>query len=508
MKAVQRVAKNTTLLFSARIIDNLAGLILIAMLTRFLGLDLFGQYAWILAWVTLFQPIVNFELDKILIREVAADREATGKYMGNVLMIKWCLLCVVFSLVAFWVHTSDLPPMIKYAFYLILFSEAFYHQAMVFLAVFNAYERMEYDALLTLIFRGMALLLIGLTIFLGQHYILIFAALAFSNLLRALIGFFMVLRKYGLPVFKADFSLWRYLFKQAYLLSIASFIAVGTFKVDIFLLPQKWLNLSFLPRFFLDLFHLPDQIWLGGSYLYVSLFQVPHSLILQLQIVPFAFGCALFPLMSRYGKDDRKSLLHVYQGAFRLLFLISIPIMLLLIHFAPLIIRILCPEVVQQSVDTLRILSLGVIPLFFHALFSNVLISLKKQHFVLIASAIGFVLNGVLDILFIPRWGPVGAAAGKASAYLLVSICLYYCVTVELGKLHLLERTVKPLLAGLAAGVVLFTARSYNLYLTGLAGCFSYLLFLFALRSFTAQDREVLRSMIGKGRAGPEPPVK
>jgi O-antigen/teichoic acid export membrane protein len=478
MKAVQRVAKNTTLLFAARIIDNLAGLILIAMLTRFLGFELYGRYAWILAWVTLFQPVINFELDKILIREVSSDHSAAGKYMGNVLMIKWCLLTVVFGALALYVYGSDLPPMIKYAFYFIIFSEAFYHHAMVFLAVFNAFERMEYDAMLTLVFRGLSLLLIGLTIVTGRHYILVFVALAISNLMRTALGGFIAFRKFGRPVFKPDFALWRYLLGQAYFLSIASFIAVGMFRIDIFLLPKTWL---------------------GGSYSWVAMFQVPHSLILQLQIVPFAFGCALFPLMSRCGRDDREGLRDLYRDAFRLLFLISIPITFLLIFFAPLIIRIMCPEVAQQSVHTLMILAVSVIPLFFHALFSNVLISIKKQKGVLLASIAGFVINAVMDILLIPSWGPVGAAMGKICAYLLVSIGLYFYVTRELGRLHLASIILKPLLAGLAAGVVLYAARDYNLYVVGLAGCASYVLFLFLLRSFTQRDRDMVRAMMGKG---------
>jgi O-antigen/teichoic acid export membrane protein len=293
------------------------------------------------------------------------------------------------------------------------------------------------------------------------------------------IGALIAFRKYGKPVFKADFSLWRYLFGQAYFLSISSFIAVGMFRIDIFLLPKAWL---------------------GGSYSWVALFQVPHSLILQLQIIPFAFGCALFPLMSRFGRDDRDGLLNLYRDAFRLLFLISIPITCLLIFFAPLIIRILCPEVATESVHTLRILSLSVIPLFFHALFSNVLISIKKQKSLVFASVMGFILNVILDILLIPGWGPAGAATGKVGAYLLVSICLYYSVTRELGTLHLLDRTLKPLLAGLAAGVILFAARDYNIYAIGLAGCAAYVLFLFLLRGFTPRDRELIRAILGKGR--------
>ena len=477
MKALHRVGKNSALLFAARVIDSFAGLVLIALLTRFLGYERFGRYAWILALVTLFQPLVNFELDKILIREVASDKNKYATYTGNVLMIKWCFMLVVFSLLALFVHASELPSMVKYAIYIIILSETFYHHAMICLAVFNAFEKMAFDTLLTLIYRTASLALIGLVIVLQLHYIYVFVVLALSNLLRAATGLLLVVRKYGKPLFVPDFSLWHYLIGQAYFITISSFIAVGMFRVDIFLLALKQL---------------------GGSDSAVALFQVPHSLILQLQIVPFAFGFALFPLMSRFGKGDRQGLLHLYRDTFRLLFLVSVPITFLLIFFAPLITRLMYPEVMKEAVLALQIMAFCVIPLFFVALFSNILIAMEKQKFVLLGSVLGFLMNVVIDILLIPVWGPVGAALGKVIAYTAMSASLYYYVSRQLGAIHLLACTLKPLMAGLAACATFYLTRRYNLYVAGIAGCLVFFFFLYILRAVTQRDKEVILALLGK----------
>ena len=78
MGDTKRLAANLVYTFLARAAELLSGLLIIGMLTRYLGLDEFGRYSVLMAvcWVTL--PILNMGFPRILVGAYQAPHSLIG----------------------------------------------------------------------------------------------------------------------------------------------------------------------------------------------------------------------------------------------------------------------------------------------------------------------------------------------------------------------------------------------------------------------------------------------
>lgn len=75
----QRVARNTALRAAAEILGKLASLALAVVLFRELGEEAFAQFGFALVVSQVYWPIAGFGLDRLMLREIAADPSATAR---------------------------------------------------------------------------------------------------------------------------------------------------------------------------------------------------------------------------------------------------------------------------------------------------------------------------------------------------------------------------------------------------------------------------------------------
>jgi O-antigen/teichoic acid export membrane protein len=76
----RRIAKNTTALLATRIINQVAGFLLVVYASRRLGVEDFGKYSFVVAFYLVFELISFFGLQNFLPREIGRRREEAGKY--------------------------------------------------------------------------------------------------------------------------------------------------------------------------------------------------------------------------------------------------------------------------------------------------------------------------------------------------------------------------------------------------------------------------------------------
>ena len=70
----RRIAKNTTALFATRIINQVAGFLLVVYASRRLGVEDFGKYSFVVAFYLVFELISFFGLQNFLPREIGRRR--------------------------------------------------------------------------------------------------------------------------------------------------------------------------------------------------------------------------------------------------------------------------------------------------------------------------------------------------------------------------------------------------------------------------------------------------
>ncbi|MBU0520227.1 oligosaccharide flippase family protein, partial [bacterium] len=98
MSRLESILRNAIFSVIARGIDVGVTFILAVVLARYLGPEGMGEYAYIIAFVAVFVPLIDLGLDHILIREIAHNKESAKTYVGAALLLKIIILFVLFPL--------------------------------------------------------------------------------------------------------------------------------------------------------------------------------------------------------------------------------------------------------------------------------------------------------------------------------------------------------------------------------------------------------------------------
>jgi O-antigen/teichoic acid export membrane protein len=151
MNTVQRIAKNTGALAISNVITAILGFFLLIYIARYLGEVGFGKYSFALAFTGLFAIIASFGINNYIIREIARNKEQTSESLANVSVIKLILSFLAFGFIVLTINLMDYPRDTTYAVYLFGVYMILTSFALTFRSVFQAYERMEYDAVVTVI---------------------------------------------------------------------------------------------------------------------------------------------------------------------------------------------------------------------------------------------------------------------------------------------------------------------------------------------------------------------
>jgi O-antigen/teichoic acid export membrane protein len=479
--AIARLARNSLFVFVTRGMEMGGAVLTIAVLTRYLGLELFGWYTWVWAVVLFFQPLVNFELNTILTREVSRDPERTPGLLGAALLIKWVLILVFALSIGLLATSLELTAPVRLALIIALLSEIAFQHSMLFSGVFNGFQRMEYDALLTFLFRATQLGGLLLAVLFRWPFASLFAIILAGNLLRLALGGVFLVRRFlhRRPVLER--RLVRYLLGEAALVTVGSTLTSLSFRLDIYLL--QWLR---------------DETQ-------VALFHVPHMIVMQLQILPTALVTALFPLLARWRAQEQEKLLGAAHLATKLLLLLGGAIGIATTSFARPMVRLLGGRAFDEAAVSLRILIWCAAILFLNFLATYLLITIHQQRKLIVGAVLSLLVNAALDAWLIPGMGHVGAAIGTVVGYASQIIVVYYFLLRHLEGFRLWSSLLAPLLLTAAAAGAARSLDSLSPFLGAGVGLAALAVAVWRLQLFDSTERRVLAQLLRR-RRGPAPP--
>ena len=105
------------------------------------------------------------------------------------------------------------------------------------------------------------------------------------------------------------------------------------------------------------------------------------------------------------------------------------------------------------------------------------------------------VINTVGNLLLIPHFGIKAAAAMTVVSESLQGIFYFYFVRKNITDFNFALSAVKPLLAAVVMGIVLWPIRHYQLWITLPAGTTVYFAILILSRFINRQDWEILTGL-------------
>jgi O-antigen/teichoic acid export membrane protein len=162
---------------------------------------------------------------------------------------------------------------------------------------------------------------------------------------------------------------------------------------------------------------------------------------------------SVYPLVAAYHADQaREAMKSLYQRCQDILCTAGVGVAICAMLLSPIAVRIVGGSEFVPAVDTLRILSLAVIPIWLLVLAEHTLIAVGRQN-ALVWTAFGaLALNISLSLALIPAFGQEGAAIGTVlteSVVLLVTM-IYFANVLDWWPSFMVAARVVPVV-GLAA---------------------------------------------------------
>ena len=187
----------------------------------------------------------------------------------------------------------------------------------------------------------------------------------------------------------------------------------------------KFSIVSMLTNSISSILYLLDTFLIGifiQSETVVASYKTATLIPFALNFIPASVMTFAYPYFAK-NKDNKEVVKKYFLKMQRYLFLLNLVISVLLITFAPFIIKVVFGEEYLDSLMPFRILSLGyLIAATFRIPAGNVIASLRKVKVNFYNSIVSGSANVVLDIILIKRYGSNGAAIATVLIFIISSI--------------------------------------------------------------------------------------
>jgi len=416
--SAQRVMTNAFWLSSDHVYRLAISVVVSVWMMRYLGPQQFGQISFALAFVALFSGFSNLGLDGVIVRDLVKTPHAVDDILGSAWILKFVgsgIALLLSTAAISWLRPDDALGM----WLVFLFAGAFLFQS---LDVIDMWFRSSLRSRLSVIPKTIAVSVAAL----GKSGLILagapLIAFAWMGLAEAMLGGFALLAMFiwlggNLRTWRIQADRVRALTREGLPLALSSMVVILYMRIDQVMLGEM----------------LNDKA--------VGMYTAAMRISEIFYFIPNVLVMSLAPALVQ----ARESGESVYLARVRQMFssiaiaaiLIAIPMSMLA---GPLIALILGPDfisaapVLQVHIWALLFVALGIASAQYLLLEGQNNISLQR-------TAMGAVVNVGLNLLWIPRYGIIGAAWASLIAYGVATFFLFQNV-VSRRCLYLMLRSL------------------------------------------------------------------
>jgi O-antigen/teichoic acid export membrane protein len=411
----RRLARNLTLQVASQGITIVISIITVAVLARRLEVEAFGGYTFLFTFIFFFLSFNDLGIPTTLLREITQSPARTEELVQNMLGLR--LVMAIASIVVGWgvVTWLDLPPGYRLAqivFLLILPIQAIGTQYVVLQSRIQIGRVVAAE--LTNRVVGFAVMMAAIAY--GQGLLWVVAALVIGEAAGAALVLALtwdVVR----PVPRFDVGVWRHVVRMSLPLSATTLMVAILNRVDMVLL-QK-------------MSPTPD-VGLTRVAHYGSAYRVPNLS----ERVPQMMMGTIFPMMMAFAATDIAALRRLYWKSSMQLAAIALPMVAVVTVSAPYIVRVWMGPEYAPVVPLMRVLIWASALLYIALPAANLLIALRFQRINFWMMIPATVLNVVLNLMLIPRFGALGAAWATVAAYAFLAVGYLIAVAIVMPRLQ------------------------------------------------------------------------
>lgn len=381
------VAQNTSFLTFASVLQKVISFVYFTIIARVIGVQNTGHYFFAISFTTIFGVVADFGLVPVLTREAAKYPHQSEGFMNTILWTKIFFGIVAYGLLVVAVHLLNYDPLLRALIYLSGVTMFFDSLQGTFFSIFRAHKNLLYESV-AVVAAQFTTLIIG-TIAILTHASLLWLIVAYTipSFGNTIYGAYFAFRAYGLR-YHLTFN---FAVCKAFLLLAIPFALAGIIG---------------------RLYAYTDSILMSKLLRpeYLGWWSVPYKITFAFQFIPAAVTASIYPVMSALTITNPAKIGELFTKAWRYLFIIIFPLSFGLGAVAKPVIVTLYGERFLPSVPVLRLLLVSLIFSFLGYITGALLNATNHQKVQTALLAVALIINTILNLLLLPRFGIEGAA--------------------------------------------------------------------------------------------------
>nr|WP_297917084.1 flippase [uncultured Allomuricauda sp.] len=393
-----RYLKNTSWLMGEKILRLIVALTIGVLVTRYLGPKDFGILSYAQSFVGLFTAFSSLGLSDILVRELVKSEKEHYKLMGTSFWLQTLGSCLIMACLILFVVLNDNEPLTN-TIILILGSTTFLHSFDVITQFFNSQVKSKFGTLPALLGVAISATLKIYGIWQKEPLIFFVCVLVFDIFFLA-IGrvYYYTKARYSLKKWTFQWNTAKLLLRDAWPLVLSSIVISIYMKIDQIMVKE-----------------MIDNAAVGQYSAAVRLSEAWY-------FIPMIICTSLFPAILNAKKTNSQLYYKRLGNLYDLMVLLGLGIIIPTMFFADWGIQFLYGSAFDQTASVLKIHIWAGIFVFLGVANQKWFISENLQAYNVVCLGLGMIVNVILNFMFIPNLGIIGAAYATLISQFIASV--------------------------------------------------------------------------------------
>lgn len=432
MSLAKKVAHNTLVQIAGKIVSTVLGLLALALITRYLGLDGFGEYIVVITFLTFFAVIADCGLTLVTVQMISGRQDDENKILNNLFALRLISAALLLMLAPLAVLFFPYGPAVKLGVIIALAAFLFPALNQIIIGLFQKKLSMNRDAAAEVVGR---LILVG-GILITKKFNAGLNGLLLATVASAAASFifhYLFALKFAVIKLEFDWSLWKKIMSKSWPLAVTIVLNLIYLRADTLIL---------------SLFRGPGEVGLYGA---------TYKIIDVLTTVPFMFAGLILPILTAaWLENNQVYFKKILQKSFDFMAMAAIPLIVGAQFLGRPIMLLVAGRDFAAAGKILQILIFAVAAIFLGVVFSHAVIALNKQK-----KMIGFYIFTSLSsliayLILIPKFSYIGAAGVTIYSEVLIAVFSAYCVFKYSRFLPELKTTLKSAAGAAVMGIFLY----------------------------------------------------
>lgn len=403
----QKIAYNAAFSTFARVLEIAVIFLTIKLTTTYLGVGGFGDYGTVLAFVYIFSVLGDFGLYSIVVRDISLPGADESRIVSGALSIRLFLGAVVLGSAYFFSLLFPYSDPVRSGILIAAAGYWFLNGVQVLVGLFQKHLWMDRVSVAEVLGRVVQLAGVFVAVKYDLGFLFIIGTVFWGSVFNFLMVIFYARKLVNIRL-NLDWNLWKDMLKRAFPLAVSAVLVMIYFKLD---------------TIFLSVIKGREA---------VGIYSVAYKVMENLIFFPSMLVGLTMPLMSRSAFMDRAQFKSIMQRTLNFLLVAIVPIVLGIFAVSDKLITLFSEPAFHDAAPVLDILIVALAFIFLGALFSNVIIALKRQKDLAYIYLCGAVFNVAVNLVVIPRYSYFGAAYSTLATEFLVTVLMMVVVYREI----------------------------------------------------------------------------